>query len=339
VRALAIVLTVLTVSACGRFGFDENRPADAASSEPQICNARMIGSLPLTGAPVKLRATPLSTGHALAVQTDAIDTHLARLDATDTVVSTHMTFFGNYALQAISEVADRPFVYVFVAGAGYIKLVTSDWNTYDTGPSGEQRELDPQQVLAPDGTFAISGVIAAGTLKIQNIDVNNTILGQADYAPFASFASFGAIPSGARVVVENGGSCETFTIDLDGKTGPRHAFAPCFEPRIATLGSEGAAIYRTSVDGPYALHQIPANANDPGTMTPLEVATNPRIATIDGAIWVGYLRNNALRLVRFAGDDVTMHDDPSITTVFDLLPSGLFWVTSSGELHAGTPCS
>jgi hypothetical protein len=135
--------------------------------------------------------------------------------------------------------------------------------------------MDPQQALASTGDYAIAGSINNDQLLIQGLDVNNAILGQADYAPPATFASFGAIPTGARVVVEKNGVCTTFAIDDDGPTGPRHELSPCFEPRLATVGNEGAILYQTSPGGPLALHQIPADAAAAGTTIPLEIGSNP----------------------------------------------------------------
>lgn len=337
-RALAIALTL---SACGRFGFDEQAAgADAAIDEPRLCNPRTIGSLSLTGeTAVKLRATQLSTGWAVAIQSDTLNTYMVRLDTTGAFVSRHNALVGGYALQGISQLQDRPFVFVFVGGAGYIKLLAPDWESYDTGPSSQQSSMDPQQALASTGDYAIAGSINNDQLVIQGLDGNNAIRGQADYAPPATFASFGAIPTGARVVTEKGGSCTTFAIDDDGLTGPRHEISPCFEPRLATVGNEGAILYQTSPDGPLAIHQIPADAGAPGTTIPLEIGSNPRIATVNGEIWAGYLQNaGTLRLHRFSREAQAVHDDESISTSFDLIPSGLFSVTSSGELHMASLC-
>lgn len=336
-RALAIALTL---SACGRFGFDEQPTGDAGIAEPRLCNPRTIGSLALTGeSAVKLRATQLSTGWAIAVQSDALNTYMVRLDGAGAFAGRHNALVGGYALQGISQVQDRPFVFVFVGDAGYIKLLTPDWESYDTGPSSQLSSMDPQQALASTGDYAIAGSINNDQLLIQGLDVNNAILGQADYAPPATFASFGAIPTGARVVVEKNGVCTTFAIDDDGPTGPRHELSPCFEPRLATVGNEGAILYQTSPGGPLALHQIPADAAAAGTTIPLEIGSNPRIVTVDGEIWVAYLRGaGTLRLHRFSGEAQAVHDDESITTSFDLIPSGLFSVTPAGELHAASPC-
>jgi hypothetical protein len=340
------VLAILVgLSACGRLGFDESSSlppiGDGPIIEaPRICNARVVGSLELTTErAVKLRATQLSTEWAVAIQTDAINTYMVRLAADGSFLSRHNALVGGYALQGISQLQDRPFVYVFVDTTGYIKLLAPDWESYDTGPSSELFSMDPQQVTATTGDYAITGAINGGQLLIQGVDVNNVILGQADYSPAASFASFGATPIGARVVVEHGGTCESFEIDDDGPTGPRHTFGPCYEPRLATLGHEGAVLYRTSPDGPLALHQIPAVASDPGTTTSLEVGSNPRIATINGEIWFAYLRGSGqIRLVRLSGDSSASHDDDSIATSFDLVDGGAFWVTAAGELHTGEPC-
>lgn len=339
------MLLLLALVGCGRLGFDEAEPSppapDAAAAVPNLCNRRTIGSIALgTESAVKLRATTLSNGHAVAVQTDGNNTYVARLDAAGDVESTHLPFGGNgYQLFGISEVSDRPFVYVFTAGGGYIKLLTPDWNAYDTGPSGEERPMDPQQALLPGGSAAVFGTMSGGVLSIGSIDATNTVLGAADYSPVAGFASFGSIASGVRVVISEAGACETFAIAADGTTGPRHQFSPCFEPRLATLGNEGVVLHRTSDTGSLALHQIPADASQVGSTTVLEDGSNPRIAAIDGAIWVGYLRDaGGARLIRVVEEVVTMRDDPSIDVAFDLLADGAFWVTATGELHAGTPC-
>jgi hypothetical protein len=337
------VVLLLGLLGCGRFGFDErSAPADTTPpiDEPRLCNPRTIGTLDITGeSAIKLRATQLSTGWAVAVQTDALNTYLARLDTAGAFVSRHNALVGGYALQGISQLQDRPFVFVFVDGAAFIKLLSPDWESYDTGPSSQLSSMDPQQALASTGDYAIVGSINNDALLIQGVDVNNAILGEADYSPPATFASFGAIPTGARVVVEKDGVCTTFAIDDDGPTGPRHDFSPCFQPRIATLGNEGAILYQTGPDGPLALHQIPVDATTAGRTLPLEIGSNPRIATVDGEIWVAYLRGaGTLRLHRFSGEAQAVHDDESITTSFDLIPSGLFSVTSTGELHSATPC-
>jgi len=338
VRALVIALTL---SACGRFGFDETSSGpDAAIAEPRLCDPHTIGTLDLTGeTAVKLRATQLSTGWAVAIQSDTLNTYLVRLDSAGAFAGRHNALVGGYALQGISQLQDRPFVFVFVEGAGYIKLLAPDWESYDTGPASQLSSMDPQQAIASTGDYAIVGSINNDQLVIQGLDVNNTILGQADYAPPATFASFGAIPTGARVVVEKDGVCTTFAIDDDGPTGPRHQFSPCFQPRLATLGNEGSILYQTSQEGPLALHQIPVDAAAAGNTIPLEIGSNPRISTIDGAIWVGYLRGaGTLRLHRFSDEAQAVHDDESITSSFDLIPSGLFSVTPTGELHAALPC-
>ena len=200
--------------------------------------------------------------------------------------------------------------------------------------------MDPQQALLPSGAAAIYGVVmSGGTLDIHTIDSANTILGDADYAPPASFASFASSPNGVRVVVENAGACETFAIAGNGTTGARHVFSPCFEPRLAAIGTSGFVLYRTVTGGALTLHRIPQDAAQAGETIPLEIGTNPRIATIDGAIWVAYLGSNGqARLVRVDGETLTMRDDPSIVSSFDLLPSGVFWVTPTGAIHTGTPC-
>lgn len=341
------VLLVLALVGCGRLGFDESTPggptpdAPDPAALPTLCNIRSIGQLAIgTEVPIRVRAVALSTGHALAVQTDANNTYMVRLDASGGVVSTHLPFGGNgYQLLGISQVSDRPFVYVFTSGAGYIKLLVPDWNSYETGPSGEAWPMDPQQALLPDGTTAIYGVIAGGTLGIHRIDATNAILGDADYAPVATSASFGTLPDGARVVVENAGACETFAIAPDGKTSARHQFSPCYEPRLATLGELGAVIHKTAPAGPLALYQIPADPSGIGETTVFEIGTNARIATIGGAIWVGFLRESGgARAIRVTPEAVTMQDYPAISSAFDLLPSGSFWVTSTGELQSATPC-
>ena len=255
------------------------------------------------------------------------------------VATVLLPFAAGYSLHGISQLADRPFVYVFTGGTAYIKLLTPDWSTYDTGPSGEELAMDPQQARLPGAATAMFGVIAGGVLSIASIDADNATSGGADYAPAATFASFGAITSGVRVVVENAGTCETFAIAPDGATSARHAFSPCFEPRLATLGDQGAVLYQTSATGPFALHTIPVIAGEPGTTTALEIGSNPRISTIDGAIWAGYLAGSGeARLVRFTSSGVTMRDEPMIGSSFELLASGAFWVTPSGALHAGEPC-
>lgn len=334
-------VVLLLVAGCGRLGFDEGGPSpDAAPAVPDICNPRVIGDLALSGeSAIKVRAVALSTGHAVAIETDTANTYVARLDAAGDVVSTHLPFAGGYTLHGISQVADRPFVYVFTSGAGYIKLLVPDWNSYDTGPSGDELSMDPQQALLPNNTAAIYGVFGGGVLGIHTIDATNTTMGDADYAPPASFASFGSTSSGVRVVVENAGTCETFSISPAGITGPRHSFAPCFEPRLATVGELGTVLYRTAIDGPFAIHEIPADPTLPGDTITLERGTNPRITRIDDAVWVGYLRETGeARLIRRSAEATTMRDFSPIATSFELLPSGAFWVTSTGELHGGLPC-
>lgn len=335
-RALAILMTV---SACGRFGFDA-QSSDPMIDEPRLCDQREVGTLELTSeTAVKLRATQLSNGWAVAVQSDVANTYMVRLDGAGNFVSRHNALVGGYELQGISQLQDRPFVFVFVEGAGYIKLLSSDWETYVTGPSSQLSSMDPQQATASTGDYAITGAINNDVLSIQGVDIDNTILGEADYQPPATFASFGAIPTGARVVTEKDGACTTFAIDDDGPTGPRHDFSPCFQPRLATVGNEGAVVYLTSPDGPLAVHQIPVDAGDDGITTILEIGSNPRIATINNEIWVGYLRGaGTLRLVRFSGEAQAVHDDESISTSFDLIPSGLFSVSSTGALSSATPC-
>lgn len=335
-RALAILMAV---SACGRFGFDE-QSSDAPIDEPRLCDQREVGNLELTSeAAVKLRATELSNGWAVAVQSDAANTYMVRLDGAGNFVSRHNALVGGYELQGISQLQDRPFVFVFVEGAGYIKLLSADWETYVTGPSSQLSSMDPQQAIASTGDYAITGAINNDVLVIQGVDINNAILGEADYRPPATFASFGAIPTGARVVAEKDGACTTFAIDDDGPTGPRHEFSPCFQPRLATVGNEGAVVYRTSPDGPLAVHQIPVDAGGDGITTVLEIGSNPRIATVNNEIWVGYLRGaGTLRLVRFAGEAQAVHDDESISTSFDLIPSGLFSVSPTGALSSATLC-
>ncbi len=337
-------LALLVLTGCGRFGFDESDPPsapdDAASATPKICNARLITELPLTDeSAIKIRGTALSTGHALAIQTDRDNTYMVRLDGDGELVATTLPFAAGYSLHGISQLADRPFVYVFTGGTAYIKLLTADWETYETGPSGEELAMDPQQARLPGDATAMFGVIAGGTLSIAAIDVDNATSGGADYAPAATFASFGAITSGVRVVVEDAGTCETFAIAPDGATSGRHAFSPCFEPRLATLGDQGAVLYQTSPTGPLAVHTIPGVASDPGITTVLERGSNPRIATIDGAFWAGYLSTtDDARLVRFTTSGVAMNDEPMIASSFELLASGAFWVTPAGALHAGDPC-
>lgn len=337
-------ILLLAIAGCGRLGFDESGPPPvtddaAANATPKICNARLITELALTGeSAIKIRGTALSTGHALAIQTDLDNTYMVRLDSDGEFVMTTLPFAAGYSLHGISQLADRPFVYVFTGGSAYIKLLTADWGTYETGPSGEELAMDPQQARLPGEATAMFGVIAGGALSIAAIDVDNATSGGADYSPAATFASFGTITSGVRVVVEDAGTCETFAIAPDGGTSGRHAFSPCFEPRLATLGDQGAVLYQTSAGGPFAVHGIPADAGDPGTTTVLELGSNPRIATIDGAIWVAYLGATGARLYRIAGEAVTMRDYPEIQSAFDLTPKGAFWITETGSLHAGEPC-
>ncbi len=306
---------------CGRFGFDEEAApaADAAIAEPRLCSPRTVSTLDLSGeSAIKLRATQLSTGWAVAIQSDTLNTYMVRLDRTGGFVSRHDALVGGYTLHGISQLQDRPFVFVFVQGSGYVKLLAPDWESYDTGPSSQLSAMDPQQATASTGDFALVGSINDDLLVVRRLDVNNVVLGQADYSPPATFASFGAIPTGARVVVEKDGVCTTFTIDNDGPTGPRHDVSPCFQPRLATLGNEGSILYRTSPDGPLALHQIPVDAATAGFTIPLEIGSNPRIATVNGEIWAAYLRGaGTLRLHRFSGEAQAVHDDESITTSFD----------------------
>jgi hypothetical protein len=341
-------LLVVSLIGCGRLGFDDVAsplPADDAPAnaiEPNICDPRSLGSIPINGeTATKLRATSLSTGHAVAIETTGANVFMVRTDGDDAVVATTLPFPAGYTLHGISQIADRPFVYVFTAARGYIKLLIPDWTTYETGPAGDERSLDPQQALIPDRTAAIFGVINGGTLGIQTIDANNTVVLPADYSPPATFASFATTPSGARVVVEASGTCETFVIGIDGVTKNRHTFSPCFEPRLAAIDDvHGAVLHQISPGGAYALHAIPAEASAPGTTIALETGSNGRIAAIDDAIWVAYLRSSGeARLVRHAETATTTRDYPAITTMFDLLADKMFWVDTTGLLSVGKPCT
>jgi hypothetical protein len=332
---------VLALAACGRLGFDESSGDDTGDAPvgdvvPNICNGRMAGALSLNGTetPVKMRATQLANGgYAVAVETTDANVYVLRLDANGAVVSQHAPMNAGYTLHGISQINDRPFVYVFTSGAGYIKMLEPDWNSYTTGPSGEQFTLDPQQALLPGGATAMYGVIAGGTMSITSIDMTGVTGVGADYAPAATRGSFAKMPSGVRVVASNAGGCETFAIAPSGTTGMRDAFGPCEEPVIAMVDDQrGAILYKDATNGSLAVYTLPDKAK-----TTLEPGTNPRIAVFDGAIWVAYLAQNALRIRRFDGiAPPTQQDFPAIP-VFDLLPTAAFWVDTDG-VHAADPC-
>ena len=336
-------LLVMGLLGCGRLGFDQNStpspdpdgaPGDGTPVAPNLCNPRVAGAITLgVETPIKVRATTLSTGgYAVAVETDATNVYVLRLDATGAVVSQHAPMNIDYRLQGISQIEGRPFVYVFTAGAGYIKILEPDWNTYITGPAGELVTVDPQQALLPGGTTAMFGVVQSGQMLISTVDVANTTGVTADYGPVATSGSFAATPSGARVVVARPGECETFAVATDGTTGTRSTIADCDEPLIAMLDdTRGAFVFRTPTG--LAVQRLPS-----GTITPLGDRSNPRIAVHDGAIWVAYLQNGVLHVLRFAGNDPpTEIEFPPIATAFDLLPTAAFWV-DAGELHTADPC-
>jgi hypothetical protein len=342
-----VAVLLIALAGCGRLGFDDVLPVldpgDAGPTDgspattPNICSPRTITGFSIGAeTPVKVRATQLSTGFAVAVETSAANVYVARIDAAGALVSMHLPFAAGYTLHGISQIADRPFVYVFTSGGGYIKMLVPDWNSYDTGPSGEELSMDPQQAILPGATTAMFGTIAGGQLSIAAIDATGATSITADYAPTATSASFAPVPNGARVVVDNAGVCETFAIAADGTTGTRHAISPCHAPLLAMVdGNIGGVLHQTATGGPLALHLM--TAPDAGTTSALEIATNARIAVIGGALWVAYLRGVAARLIRFDGQGSTTHDFPAIDAVFDLIPKAAFWIDANG-LQTGEPC-
>lgn len=336
----SLVVAVL-LTGCGRLGFDDVAPLEGPMT-PELCDVRTVGTLALDqAAPTQVRAVKLAATYAVAVETASTSkVHVVRVSHAGDLISQHLPFPGGYLLQGISEIADRPFVYVFTAGAGFIKMLTPDWSTYDTGPSGDELAMDPQQALLPDRTTAIYGVFTGGTLAMRTIDATGATFLDGDYAPAAEFASFTSTPSGARVVVASGGRCETFAVLPDGVTKDKHTFAPCFEPRVAAIDDDhGAVLHRISEGGAYAVHAIPADATKPGETVAIEPGSNGRISVVDGTVWVAYRRTTGeARMISFDGQITTNRDFPAVEGAFELLGDRAFWVAPGGSLRVGTPC-
>lgn len=336
-RGLAFVMLLI---GCGRLGFDDVTPAP--DPIPDICDPAVAGDLAINGeTPTKLRAAALSDGYAVAVETSATNVYVVRTDLAGIVLSTQLPMMDGYLLHGISQIGDRPFVYVFVGGTGYIKMLVPDWSSYETGPSGDALPLDPQQALLAGGGTALYGVFTAGTLAIHAIDGTGATMIDADYAPVASSASFTSIPSGVRVVVEDAGTCETFVVKADGTTKDVHTFAPCVEPLIAAIDDARVfVLHRTSAGGPYAIHTVPTDAGAAGSTTTIESGSNGRITAIDDAIWIAYLRpTGEARLVRVDDNVPSTRDYAAIAAGFDLLADRAFWVDVDGKLATGTPCT
>jgi len=328
----------LVLIACGRLGFDPG--SGGASDVPAICDGRQLTNLPLTDAerPITVRATELSNGYAVAVGTDAANIYMVRVDANGDLVSIHLPFPDGYTLFGISQIQDRPFVYLETSGGGYIKMLDPSWDTYTTGPNAEPIAMDPPVAILPGGTTAMIGLIAGGTMTFDAVDVDGTSQEiSPDYAPAAIAGAFAATPTGVRVVVgDPAGGCETFALAPDGTSGPRHHIDSCRDPVLATDGTLSVVVHTTPA-GSLAVHEVPADASIVGRSTPLAGTSNGRVTWIDGVPWIGYAAGTGAELVRFVDGVSHVGAAPEVSGPFDLTPSRVFWA-SGVAVRVGDPC-
>jgi hypothetical protein len=353
VRAL---LLVAAAAGCGKIGFADQARTDAgtdsaggadgssdAALRPTLCNARLVTTLPIqvTEETVAIRAVALPARYAIAVETDAVNIPFVELDASGAFIAHHGLFTPGYApLHGIAKLVDRPIVGLEVGTQYYVKLVDPGWEEYTTGPSGEAGRLDPPIAAFPGETSAAVATLSSGTLQVWIMDPAGFPVTPADYQPAGIVGgSLTSTPGGARVVAASAsGTCETFFLSPAGVTGPKHSFGPCFSPLVAALDdTTGLVLHRTAAAGPFALHEIPANAADAGTTSALPGATYARIAARGGAYWIGHGNSTSGTLKTIRGGAASEHTEARPTFPFDFTERDLFWIDGP-RVYAATPC-
>ncbi|MFN0247194.1 MAG: hypothetical protein ACKV2T_09800 [Kofleriaceae bacterium] len=351
------VVLVVTLAACGRFGFGESDPStddanptnDATDGQapvatPQFCDDRVITTLPIGALDATaIRAVALDNGYAVAVE--AVDTsiRLLELDNAGVLIATHGVFAAGYTpLYGMSKHDDRPAVHMQISGTSYLKFLDPGWASYTTGPSGDPSMIDPAYAhIGPD--VGVAARISGGDFHVGLVDdaALNAIT-DATYMPTTVVSgSIVPVPGGARVAVEKaGGVCETFVVDAANQARDVHTFSPCYAPKVAAVDdTSGVIVHRTDTVGPYAIHLIPAIANDTGSTVPLSGATYARAAKrSDGAVWIGHGSGSYRALLRVTPSGVmTELREDTAAFYFDLTERDAFWYDGA-TVHVSTPC-
>lgn len=352
------LLVIAVTAGCGRLSFDD-RPSgeaggatdatdaeagsDAQLLQPTLCNARIVATLPIvpSTATVAIRAVALPAGYAVAVEIDSIQIPMVQLDAAGALVAHTEPFRPGYSpLYGIAALADRPIVGLKVGGAQYVKLLDPGWTAYTTGPSGDEGYIDPPIAALPGQSSAAVATLSGGVLQVGVMSADGQTVIPTDYQPSGMIGgSLISTPNGARVVAAGAsGTCQAFFVSPAGITGPRHTFAPCYSPVVAALDdSTGLVVHRTASNGPWAVHEIPANAAAAGTTSPLPGATYARISARGGAYWIGFGSGSSRTFRKLASGVVTERTDPQPTYPFDFTARDLFWIEGP-VVHAATPC-
>ncbi|MBA3460818.1 MAG: hypothetical protein H0T46_12695 [Deltaproteobacteria bacterium] len=353
------LLVIAMAAGCGRLGFEDRPPGeggggidgsthadsggDAQQLRPTLCNSRIVATLPIPPStdPVAIRAVALPAGYAVAVEIDAFQVPMVQLDAAGTLVAHHEPFRPGYSpLHGIAALADRPIVGLEVGGLQYAKLLDPGWEAYTTGPSGDPGYIDPPIAPFPGQSSAAVATLSGGVLEVGVMSADGQTVVPTDYQPSGMIgASLTSTPSGARVVAAGAsGTCEAFFVSPAGITGPRHTFAPCYSPVVAALDdSTGLVVHRTASSGPYAVHEIPANAAAAGTTSSLPGATYARVAARGGAYWIGFGSGTSRTFRKLAGGIVTERTEALPTYPFDFTTRDVFWLEGP-VVHAATPC-
>ncbi len=351
-------LLVVVLTGCGRFGFGEEAPSSDASAGadatddtiseaalPQFCDDRTVTAtgIPAGDQPIAIRAVALSTGYAVAIETQSSGIPLLELDAQGSFVATSGLFAPGYApLFGISQHADLPVVSLETGGVGYVKFVQPGWTAYATGPNGDPAPIDPAYAEL-NATSGIAARMNSGTFEVGRVDDSDyTAMAVSDYSPTSVISgSLVPIPGGARVVAgKAGGVCETYIVSSAGVTSSLHTFSPCYAPKVAAGdATSGVIIHRTDTVGPYAVHVIPVIASDAGTNYPLAGATLARAATReDGAYWIGHGSGSYRALMRITRGGVMTESRENVATYnFDLTSKDAFWIDGAA-VHVSTPC-
>ncbi|HET9482514.1 MAG TPA: hypothetical protein VFO79_01035 [Xanthomonadales bacterium] len=328
-------VVLLVLAACGRLGFDEST-GDAPGSTAALCNPRTVGPLTLetTELPTVVRATPVTAGYAVAIETSHRNIHVARVTSTFTLASQHTPLAASYELGGIAALGDAVFVHALNTGVSYLKLLDASWNSYATVESGDDAVADPPIALRANGTGFRVGFFG-GLAKIHEMRADGTQTGVASdlFVP-AIAASIAPQAGGARVATGSSeGACETFVVGLDGRTSERHAPpGSCSLPRVAVLASgRGVLVYQSATE-------LETIYFVPGFDPVIVAGSAARVAGIDDAAWVMLRRAGGVELHRV--DESLAHQTvllDEVTAPFDLLPTAAFWVDGA-TLRVGTPC-
>lgn len=321
---------VLAIAGCGRLGFEAEPDAVVA-----LCESTKVGSVVLDGAPLALRAVPLSTGYGVAIGTAAGNVYAIRVAPNLTVESTHLPMTGGYVLQGASQLSDRLFIHANLDTGSFVKALEVTWDSYTTAASGAASTLDPPMAPLPGGAQGVLGTIDGGKLQMQIVPADLTATLGVDVSLAAARATLLVHPDGVRALADDGaGTCSAVVVPPDGITRDPRTVTNC-ELVHAASDRAGTLAIATRRAGELALTTLVADATLDPTLTRLGPGSEARVALVADEPWVAY-RDGSVRLARVADGSATI-GIAELAGPFDLVTDRLFWL-DGGDLQTARPC-